>query len=164
MLASLTVHHRRPAMSIEDPTFALDPRLAADGRLLAHAPLCELLLMEDARYPWCVLVPRRAGVTELFQLGMADRAQLWHESACLSQALLAEFHGDKLNVAALGNVVPQLHLHHIVRHVGDDAWPGPVWGRHPPRPYASDAQAVVCARLLAALPADWQAHAATHTP
>ncbi len=137
--------------------FELDPRLAADCHRLGSLPLCELLLMDDAQYPWCILVPRRAGVREIYELSAADQAQLLAESVALGRALRAAFGGDKLNVAALGNVVPQLHLHHIVRHVGDPAWPAPVWGRVPPRPYSGDAAREFAGRLRQRLPADFRA-------
>ncbi len=134
------------------PTFQLHPRLAADCHLLGHFPLCALLLMDDATYPWFILVPRRPGITEIHQLDGGDRALLMEESCRLGEAVLEEFGGDKLNVAALGNVVPQLHLHHIVRRVGDPAWPGPVWGHRPPHPYEGDAVARLKEGLLPRLP------------
>lgn len=119
--------------------FTLHERLAADSLVLGDFPLCRLLLMNDAQYPWCILVPRRAGVREIYELGEADQRQLLRESCALSRALMEGFKGEKLNIAALGNVVPQLHLHHVVRYTHDAAWPFPVWGRHPARPY-SDAE------------------------
>jgi len=128
-------------------TFALHPRLAADAIVLGDFPLCRLLLMNDAQYPWFILVPRRDGAREIYLLDEADQQQLWRESALLSRALMDAFGGEKLNVAALGNVVPQLHLHHIVRFASDAAWPGPVWGRHPPRPYTTEDRARVLAQL-----------------
>lgn len=135
--------------------FQLHPQLAADGLVLADAPLSRLLLMNDAQYPWCVLVPRREGVRELYELDAADRVQLLEESVQLGQALMQAFAGDKLNVAALGNLVPQLHLHHIVRSRGDPAWPAPVWGRHPPRAYTGAERGERVARLRAALGEAW---------
>lgn len=119
--------------------FELDARLQADTAPLGDWPLSRVLLMNDARYPWVILVPRRAGAREIYALEDADQQQLWAESAHLGHTLMALFAGDKLNVAALGNVVPQLHVHHIVRFATDDAWPAPVWGRHPPLPYSTDA-------------------------
>lgn len=119
--------------------FTLHPRLAADCLALGELPLCRLLLMNDAQYPWCILVPRRDGIREIYELGETDQSALLHESSMLGRALMRAFDGTKLNVAALGNVVPQLHLHHIVRYQNDPAWPAPIWGRHPPRPY-DDAQ------------------------
>ena len=133
-------------------TFAIHPQLAADTFALGDLPLCRVLLMNDAQYPWFILVPRRDGAREAYLLGEADRQQLWTESALLSRALMDAFAGDKLNVAALGNVVPQLHVHHIVRYRTDPAWPAPVWGRHPPRPYTDAERAARVAALHAVLP------------
>ncbi len=116
-------------------SFVLHPRLAADCHQLGSFQLCQLLLMNEARYPWFILVPQRDGLREIYELDEADQALLLRESCALSRGLMAAYRGDKLNLAALGNMVPQLHLHHIVRHAGDPAWPAPVWGRHPPRPY-----------------------------
>ena len=106
--------------------------------MLGDFPLSRLLLMNDARYPWFILVPRREDVTELFQLDVDDRQALWREATLLAEVLKDTFRADKMNVANLGNVVSQLHMHVIVRRRGDDAWPGPVWGRHPARPYSSE--------------------------
>lgn len=117
------------------PEFELDHRLAADCAIVGDWPLCRLLLMRDARYPWYILVPRKPGLRELCELDEVDAARLLDESRRLSRFLLDEPTVEKLNVAALGNMVPQLHLHHIGRHPGDDAWPGPVWGVHPALPY-----------------------------
>lgn len=132
-------------------SFELHPQLAADTVAVGDLPLCRLLLLNDSRYPWTILVPRRSGLREIYELDELDRAQFWRESALLSRALMAAFKGDKLNVAALGNIVPQLHIHHIVRFKGDDAWPAPVWGKHPPRPYAPDAMTRQIALLRSAL-------------
>jgi diadenosine tetraphosphate (Ap4A) HIT family hydrolase len=127
--------------------FALHPRLAADTFVLGDFPLSRLLLMNDAQYPWCILVPRREGAREIYLLDERDQQLLLRESAQLSRAMMDAFSGHKLNVAALGNVVPQLHVHHIVRFPGDAAWPGPVWGRHAPRPYEAAGRAAVVASL-----------------
>ena len=116
-------------------SFTLHPQLAKDCHRLGRFELGLLLLMNDAQYPWFILVPQRPDLREIYQLEDAGQALLLRESVILSRALMTAFHGDKLNLAALGNMVPQLHLHHIVRHAGDPAWPAPVWGRHPPRPY-----------------------------
>ena len=115
--------------------FELDPRLAADTFLVGETPLSQVLLMNDARYPWLILVPRRADITEPFELSEADQAQLWQESMWLGQAMKAHFAADKLNIAALGNQVAQLHVHHIARFHVDAAWPGPVWGVGSAIPY-----------------------------
>lgn len=91
--------------------------------------------MKDANYPWCILVPDRADVTEIHQLSAGDQLQLMRESVRLSEAMTQVFRPDKLNIAALGNVVPQLHVHHIARYRHDPAWPVPVWGRVPAAEY-----------------------------
>jgi len=115
--------------------FELHTRLAADCIRVGRLPLNLLLLMNDARYPWFILVPQRSGVTEVFQLSESDQSQLWRESACLARNLMQSFHADKINIGALGNMVPQLHIHHIARFTSDPAWPGPVWGHSEPLPY-----------------------------
>lgn len=130
-------------------SFALHPKLAEDGATIGDFPLCRLLLMKDAGFPWCILVPRRENVREIYELAEADQQQLQRESVLLGRGLMDEFRGDKLNVAALGNVVPQLHLHHIVRYRGDPAWPAPVWGRFPAKPYADAELAQRLQRLRA---------------
>jgi diadenosine tetraphosphate (Ap4A) HIT family hydrolase len=112
---------------------AIHAQLLADCIVLGRFPLCHLLLSKDANYPWCILVPDRAGVSEIHQLGDADQQQLIRESSLLARVLEAAFSPDKLNIAALGNIVPQLHVHHIVRYRNDPAWPAPVWGQVAPR-------------------------------
>lgn len=111
--------------------FVLHPQLAADCHILGNFDLSLLLMLNDAQYPWFVLVPQRADLTELYQLDETEALQFWQESRTFSQQIMRIFKGDKLNVAALGNVVPQLHVHHIVRFTGDLAWPKPVWGVNP---------------------------------
>jgi diadenosine tetraphosphate (Ap4A) HIT family hydrolase len=112
-------------------------------------------LMNDARYPWCLLVPRRYDLVELYQLSDTDQQQLWQESSTLGAAMMEAFGGDKLNIAALGNLVPQFHMHHIVRYRDDEAWPNPVWGVGTPTPYTEAQLAEVQQRLRAALPEEW---------
>lgn len=136
-------------------SFVLHPRLAADTFVLGDFPLSALLLMNDAQYPWLVLVPRREGAREIYQLDERDQQQLLRESAALSHAAMAAFDGEKLNVAALGNLVPQLHLHHVVRYAHDAAWPRPVWGLHPARPYGEAERASRVAALRAHLPPEF---------
>jgi len=109
--------------------FALDPRLVADTHAIGELPLCDLLLMDDARFPWLILVPRIAGARELIDLDEGDQRSLLAEIAAVGRALEALVHPDKLNIAALGNVVPQLHVHLIARFTDDAAWPKPVWGQ-----------------------------------
>lgn len=111
--------------------FNLHPQLARDCVVLGELPLCRVLLLNDRQYPWLVLVPRREGVREIFELSAADQQQLLHESSALSRLLSQLFAADKMNVAALGNMVEQLHIHHVVRFRQDAAWPKPVWGACP---------------------------------
>ena len=108
--------------------FELDSRLNNDCITLGDFPLCRLLLMNDANYPWFILVPRRAEVTEIYHLSAKDQRQLLHESSFLAENLSDIFAARKMNIAALGNVVAQLHIHHVVRQETDPAWPAPVWG------------------------------------
>ncbi len=121
--------------------YQLHERLQADTIALGVSSLCDILLMNDKTWPWLVLVPRRPGTRETYELADTDQLQLMRESAVLGQGLMEHFGGDKLNVAALGNLVPQLHIHHIVRFQGDPAWPAPVWGKQPAIPYDSEALA-----------------------
>ena len=131
--------------------FDLHPRLAADTHAVGDLPLCRVLLLNDARYPWVVLVPRRPGIREIHELAPADRAQLLDESCRVAELLQRLFAPDKLNLGALGNLVPQLHLHHVARYRSDPAWPGPVWGHSPAVPYAPEAAAERIVRLRAGL-------------
>jgi diadenosine tetraphosphate (Ap4A) HIT family hydrolase len=142
-------------MNTEEADFELHPQLAADSTSIADGPLSRLLLSEDARYPWCILVPRRAGAREIYALSEADQLQLLRESSELGRAMMDAFAGHKLNLAALGNLVPQLHLHHVVRYAGDAAWPGPVWGRHPALGYDEAARDERIAQLKAKLSPQW---------
>lgn len=115
--------------------FTLHERLAADTLALGQSSLCDIRLMNDSTWPWVLLVPRRSGIREIYELSDADQHTLMRESSTLGKGLMLAFGGDKLNIGALGNQVPQLHVHHIVRFAGDAAWPGPVWGRQAPVPY-----------------------------
>lgn len=114
----------------------IHPQLQQDCLVLGKFPLSYLLLMNDSSYPWFILVPDRENITEIYHLSKADQHQLWEESRILSQRLMQSFLGDKLNVAAIGNLVPQLHLHHVVRFQHDRTWPAPVWGKFPPIAYS----------------------------
>lgn len=138
------------------PVFALDPRLEQDTFVLGDFPLCRLLLSKDANYPWFILVPRRADISEVFQLDDNEREQLWKETNFLSETLKHCFAADKMNVAALGNVVSQLHMHVIVRRRDDVAWPAPVWGNKPAIEYSSDQLSEVRQRLGAVLGDDFR--------
>ena len=130
--------------------FELHERLAADCITLDDWPLCRVLLMNDASYPWLILVPRRPGLSDFHDVAPDDMPQFVDEIGGASRALQSSFAPDKINVAALGNMVPQLHLHVIARFKDDPAWPGPVWGAHPPRPYESGALQKRVAKLKAA--------------
>ena len=132
-------------------------QLAADCKVLGRFHLCHLLLMNDCNYPWFILVPDRDNIREIYQLEAADRKQLLDESCLLSEFLMSAFNGDKLNVAALGNQVPQLHLHHVVRYALDPAWPAPVWGKHPTVPYSADALDEIKSKLETAGLKDFEA-------
>jgi diadenosine tetraphosphate (Ap4A) HIT family hydrolase len=115
--------------------FELDHRLQNDCVEIGVLSLCKVLLMKDANYPWLILVPQRENVTELFELDVDDQEQFMWESSFVSERVMKAFYGDKMNIGALGNVVPQLHIHHIVRKKSDAAWPNPVWGAVPPKGY-----------------------------
>jgi diadenosine tetraphosphate (Ap4A) HIT family hydrolase len=108
--------------------FALHPTLARDTVEIARLPLCRVLLMNDRRFPWLILVPERESLREIHDLPSADRSTLIEEIAQAGQVLARLFQPDKLNTGALGNVVPQLHVHVVARLATDAAWPGPVWG------------------------------------
>ena len=136
--------------------FTLDQRLQQDTLLLGDFPLCRLLLMNDANYPWFILVPRRDEVSELFQLDAQEQQQLWRESTELAEVLKDTFKADKMNVATLGNVVSQLHMHVIVRRKDDPAWPAPVWGKHPAKAYSDEQVAALRDKLRMVLDDDFQ--------
>lgn len=120
---------------MQNNEFTLHPTLAADTCIIAELPLCTLLLSNDSNYPWTILVPRRNDISEIYQLSDVDQRQLLTESSTLSRCLQSTLNPDKLNIAALGNVVPQLHIHHIARYKHDKAWPAPIWGHSEPTPY-----------------------------
>jgi diadenosine tetraphosphate (Ap4A) HIT family hydrolase len=130
----------------------LHPQLAEDTVPVAELPLCEVRLMDDANHPWLVLVPRVADITEIIDLDPAQRSQLTAEIDIACRALKSLFKPDKLNVAALGNLVPQLHVHVIARYREDIAWPRPVWGAANARPYPPEALVERVAALRALLP------------
>ncbi len=116
-------------------TFVLHERLSADTFYIGDFPLCQVLMMNDQRYPWFILVPKKNQLTELYHLTEEDRVHYIQETSFLSQKVMDAYAGHKLNVATLGNIVPQLHVHHVVRYREDDAWPGPVWGVGESVPY-----------------------------
>ncbi len=131
--------------------FALDPQLARESVFVADRALCRVLLMDDARFPWLVLVPRRAGLVELFDLDATERALLFDELEQAARALRSVAPCAKLNVGALGNVVRQLHVHVVGRREDDAAWPGPVWGHGSRQPYGESARATRVGALAARL-------------
>lgn len=118
-------------MPITTLMIKLHPQLEKDCFVLGEFRLCTLLLLNDANYPWFILLPNREYIKEIHQLSESDQQQLLAESMFFSQCLEQVFQPDKINIAALGNVVPQLHIHHIARFTGDACWPAPVWGAVP---------------------------------
>lgn len=130
--------------------FKLDERLQNDTVLVTDLPLCRVLLMNDSQFPWLVLVPRINDLAELHELDDEQMAQYVTESRLTSKVLQNLFNAYKLNVAALGNVVRQLHIHHVARFEGDIAWPAPVWGRQPAVPYSDEALAARLQQLQSA--------------
>ncbi|WP_119680240.1 HIT domain-containing protein [Indioceanicola profundi] len=134
-------------------SFALHPRLAADTLFVADLALCRVLLMHNAAFPWLILVPRRVAATEIHHLPAADRFRLMEEMALAAQALERLAAPDKMNVGALGNVVPQLHVHVVARRRDDPAWPGPVWGSGVHRDYGAGEAEAFAMRISEALAA-----------
>jgi len=120
------------------PDFELHHRLKADTLHVTSLPLSELLMMNDSQYPWFILVPRQNYCTEIYQLTDCDRIQLLEESCQLAKILQTQFNPDKLNIATIGNLVPQLHMHHICRYSDDPSWPAPVWGKMPPQTFSAE--------------------------
>jgi diadenosine tetraphosphate (Ap4A) HIT family hydrolase len=130
-----------------EQAWCLDPQLATDTVIVGDLPLSRLLLMSDANYPWLLLVPRCAGAEEIIDLDEGQRARLMGEIALVSGVLKAVTAADKLNIAAIGNVVSQLHVHIVARRRTDPAWPRPVWGAVPASPYDAAGRE----RLIAAI-------------
>jgi len=122
-------------MNLHEAEWSLHPQLVRDTINIGELPLCRALVINDTNYPWLLLVPRRKGMVELIDLGEVERAQLMTEIARVAGALKDVTGCDKLNIAALGNVVPQLHVHIIARRHDDAAWPRPVWGVVPAQAY-----------------------------
>ena len=118
--------------------FKLHDMLEKDCIRLAETELNLLLLMKDSSYPWFVLVPKRENIKEMFQLSENEQALFTKESAFLAEQLFACFEADKMNIAALGNMCPQLHIHHIVRYKSDKSWPAPIWGKFPIEAYSKE--------------------------
>ncbi len=131
--------------------FKLDEQLKQDTLKVVSGPLSEILLMNDRRYPWLIQVPRLGGITELYQLTEAQQCQLAAESMSISKVLVALYKPKKMNVAAIGNIVSQLHIHHVARFEDDFAWPAPVWGRGAAEPYSTSDSAQITLEISGAL-------------
>ncbi|WNC69445.1 HIT domain-containing protein [Thalassotalea nanhaiensis] len=128
--------------------FELHSDLQRDGIEIANLPLCKLLLCNDSNYPWFIMVPRRTDVKDIYQLEWQDQLQFLNESSAVSEILMQCFNGEKMNVAALGNMTPQLHIHHIVRFKDDPSWPKPIWGQLPLKPYEESELQLLKQKLL----------------
>ena len=133
----------------------IHPQLQNDCIHIGHFPLCQLLLSKDANYPWFILVPNRSDITEIYQLSHDDQIQLINESSYLAEVLTNTFSADKINIGALGNVVPQLHIHHIARYKNDIAWPAPIWGHASAKNYTEEAFDAVINKLRQGLTHDF---------
>ncbi len=133
--------------------FELHPRLAADTYPIKDLALSRVLFMNDSRYPWVILVPKRPNIVEIHDLAEADRLQLMTEISAASEALTSLFETDKINVGALGNIVPQLHVHVLSRRQSDAAWPGPVWGVGEAIPHGEEERVQMIRKIAAALSA-----------
>jgi len=133
--------------------FQLHELLDRDCVELIDLPVSKLLLMNDSQFPWFVLVPRIENVQDIYQLNWNEQQQFLNESSMLSEILMTLFKGDKMNVAALGNVCPQLHVHHIVRYKSDIAWPKPIWGLFEMQPYTSEEIERIKAKVLPSISA-----------
>ncbi|MDX8404197.1 MAG: HIT domain-containing protein [Mariprofundaceae bacterium] len=144
-------------MSYDHAMFELHPRLNEDCITIGNFPLCRLLLMNDANYPWFILVPQREGIREIFELSEDEQKQLMDESSLFSQFIAGHFNADKINIAALGNVVPQLHIHHVVRYKDDLAWPAPIWGHAAARAYTEQGIRKLIDSLRDVLPDSFEA-------
>jgi len=131
--------------------FQLHPRLQQDCINLGRFDLCQLLIMNDCQYPWFILVPKLVDITEIYQLSKTERLMLTEESNYLAKNLATLFSADKMNIAAIGNLVPQLHIHHVVRYKTDRAWPAPVWGKFATIPYKTDQLTATITRVKAQL-------------
>jgi diadenosine tetraphosphate (Ap4A) HIT family hydrolase len=132
--------------------FVLDAKLEADSAPVGETELCFVRLARDARYPWAILIPKRAGCRELHDLAPADQVLLMGEITHIAKAMQAAWRAEKTNVASLGNQVAQLHIHIVMRHAGDAAWPGPIWGRGEAEPYDENTLEEARARLRGCLP------------
>jgi len=136
---------------LTDNDFSLHPQLQHDCITLAELPLSKLLLCNDSQYPWFILVPKVNNIKDAYQLNWQQQQQLQNESSLISELLMQVFGGDKMNVAALGNVVDQLHVHHVVRYKTDATWPKPIWGQLPLKPYSEQQLSTLKEKLLPSL-------------
>ncbi len=127
--------------------FQLHPQLQQDCFLLGRFELCQVLLVNDSQFPWFILVPQRENIREIYELTVEDQITLIQESSYLAKNLATIFNADKLNIAAIGNLVPQLHLHHVVRYQTDKAWAAPIWGKFAAVPYTEQQRVKLLARL-----------------
>ncbi len=141
---------------MQSTDFTLHPQLAADTIPIADLELCRLLLANDSNYPWTILVPRRNNIREAYKLSPGDQQLLLKESNALCDVLEALFTPEKLNIAALGNVVPQLHIHHVARFRTDKAWPAPIWGAADAVPYKAAKAQEIKNQLTLALSVDYK--------
>lgn len=128
-------------------SFSLHPTLKKDCIKLGRLELCHVLLMNDSQFPWLILVPERKNISEIHQLTDDDQQQLMRESGYIAEQLTILFEADKMNIAALGNMVPQLHIHHVVRYKTDKAWPAPIWGKFDALAYTDKELDSLLARL-----------------
>lgn len=142
--------------------FKLDERLNHDTYALGDLPLCRVLLMNDNRFPWLILVPRQSGISEVFELDATQQQQLWQEAAQTAEALKRLSGADKMNIATLGNVVSQLHIHVVARRQTDIAWPAPVWGNGQAQPYDKEQIQQLRKQLCTNLGNDFSAVVAAH--
>lgn len=131
--------------------FALHPQLEDDSHAVATLDLCEARLVDDARFPWVLLIPRRPDVVQILDLTEADQQTLWDEIRRVTARMNEIWQPDRVNLGSIGIVVPQLHVHLVARHEGDDAWPGPVWGTGEPQTYPADLLAERLGKLRGAL-------------
>ncbi len=129
-------------------------QLAQDCYFVTDLELSRVLLMNDSNYPWCILVPRIDGVREVYELSIKNQALLASESVHVSRFMMEFFAGQKMNVASLGNMVPQLHIHHIVRKRNDAAWPKPVWGCASAAAYVDKEARIICGQIRGGLTAN----------
>jgi len=132
-------------------SFSLHPALKKDCIKLGQLELCRVLLMNDSQFPWLILVPEREDITEIYQLSATDQQQLMHESSYIAEQLALLFHADKMNIAALGNMVPQLHIHHVLRYKSDKAWRARIWGLFDALAYTEKELKAIVEKLLPAL-------------